>query len=132
MLHLRHDYMIGIDRIDREHEILINLIMEFQNGWQGGQTKTQLRRHLEEIMLFARFHFQREENFMEDRHFPGLDDHRGKHSGLIESLSNIIIAFEVDSAQPASIQNFLDSWFFDHISNDDAKIAQFIRTHGGE
>jgi hemerythrin len=126
MLAWSNEYLIGVDRIDLEHEAFFSLVCDFQLARLNHASKRELENLLEEIGLYARFHFRSEENVMESIGYPGLDEHRQKHWDLIESLSNIIVAYTIDSATPERIEAFLVSWFLEHTSKEDRKIAQFV------
>ncbi|MEY4684620.1 MAG: hypothetical protein RLZ25_1079, partial [Pseudomonadota bacterium] len=70
MLHWTDEYKIGNDRIDFEHHIFLNLVIDFQNARVAGAPKEKLERILDEIALYARFHFRSEENMMVDMLYP--------------------------------------------------------------
>jgi hemerythrin len=125
MLEWSRDYLIGIDRIDFEHEAFFSLIRDFQAARLRHAGKRELQNMLEEIGLYAKFHFRSEENVMEALDYPGLEAHRQKHWDLIESLSNIMVAYSIDSATPERIEEFLVNWFLEHTSKEDRKIAEF-------
>lgn len=125
MLEWSKDYLVGIDRIDLEHEAFFSLIRDFHLARVKHASKREFQNMLEEIGLYAKFHFRSEENLMEALGYPGLEAHRRKHWDLIESLSNIMLAYTIDSATPERIEEFLVNWFLEHTSREDRKIAEF-------
>jgi hemerythrin len=66
MLDWSHDYEIGNPKIDFEHHIFFGLIKEFHNARLNESDRERLGRILEEVALYARFHFRSEENLMKD------------------------------------------------------------------
>jgi hemerythrin len=125
MLEWSDKFLIGIDRIDFEHETFFGLVCDFEKARLANAGKEALLNILEEISLYAKFHFRSEENVMEAMAYPGLEEHRGKHWQLIEVLSNEILGLTLDRIAPEKIQDFLVDWFVNHTANDDRKIADF-------
>lgn len=128
MLEWSDTYLIGIDRIDFEHETFFGLVSDFEKARVENADKKVLLGILEEIALYAKFHFRSEENVMKSLNFPDLERHEQKHLQLIEDLSNKILGLTLDSITPEEVQNFLVDWFLHHTTNEDRKIAEFQKS----
>lgn len=125
MLEWSDKYLIGIDRIDLEHETFFGLVKDFEKARLRNASKKELLGILNEIALYAKFHFCSEENVMEAIGYPGLEEHKDKHLQLIDMLSNNILALTLDRVAPAKIESLLLEWFFHHTAEDDKKIVHF-------
>jgi hemerythrin len=125
MLEWSEQYLIGIDRIDLEHETFFSLVKDFERARLRNANKKELLGILNEIALYARFHCCSEENIMEAMGYPGLQEHKDKHTQLIDVLSNNILGLTLDRVTPDKIEGLLPEWFFHHTANDDKKIAEF-------
>lgn len=125
MLEWSDKYLIGVERIDLEHETFFGLVQDFEKARVRNASKKELLGILNEIALYAKFHFCSEENIMEAMGYPDLDEHRNKHLQLIEVLSNNILGLTLDRISPEKIQELLLDWFFHHTTTDDKKIAEF-------
>ena len=88
MLSWDHKYDVGIERIDAQHHIFFNLVGEFQEARLAGASREKLERILNEIVLYAKYHFYSELNVMKEHHYPGLVEHQVLHYELINDLSN--------------------------------------------
>lgn len=128
MLEWSDKYLIGIDRIDFEHETFFGLVSDFEKARLDKADKMVLLGILDEIALYAKFHFRSEENVMKALGYPDLEAHEKKHLQLIEDLSNKILGMTIDSITAEETQNFLVDWFLFHTSNEDRKIADFQRS----
>jgi hemerythrin len=128
MLAWSSEYQIGIAQIDREHEVLFSHLQNFHNAHTRNASKEDLFDTLRDVIRYVEFHFRSEENIMEALAFPGLEEIRAQHSSMSESLSEIVFAFEIDIAKPDKVEEFLSSWFHDHILKEDKKIADFKST----
>lgn len=127
MLEWSDTYLVGVDRIDCEHEAFFCLVRDFEKAVLDKADKQTLLSILDEVVLYAKFHFRSEENVMESIHYPELEDHKLKHIELIDSLSNKIIGLTIDSISAKDVQDFLVSWFLTHTTDYDRKIAAFLK-----
>lgn len=125
MLEWSDRYLIGIDRIDLEHETFFGLVKDFEKARLRNAGKKELLGILNEIALYAKFHFCSEENIMEAMSYPDLEEHREKHLQLIDVLSNNILGLTLDRISPEKIESLLLEWFFHHTTSDDKMIAEF-------
>lgn len=125
MLEWSDKYLIGIDRIDFEHETFFGLVSDFEKARIKNSDKKILLGVLDEIALYARFHFRSEENVMKALGYPDLEAHEQKHLQLVEDLSNKILGITLGSITAEEVQNFLVDWFLCHTANEDKKIANF-------
>jgi hemerythrin len=132
MLEWSDKYLIGISRVDFEHETFFGLVSDFEKARLKNADKKRLLGILDEIALYAKFHFRSEENVMEALGYPGLEDHRGKHMQLIDDLSNMILGLTLDSISPQKIEAFLVDWFLQHTANEDKRIAEFQKRAAAE
>lgn len=128
MLEWSDKYLIGIDRIDFEHETFFGLVSDFEKARVRNADKQTLLGILEEIALYAKFHFRSEENIMKSLNYPDLARHEQKHLQLIEDLSNKILGITLNSITPEETQIFLVDWFLNHTANEDRKIADYQKS----
>jgi hemerythrin len=99
MLKWSDQYLIGINRIDLEHETFFGLVKDFEETRLRQASKKQLLGILNEISLYAKFHFCSEENIMEAIGYPGLEEHKEKHMQSINVLSNNILGLTLRAVQ---------------------------------
>lgn len=118
-------HVIGIDSVDTEHETFSHLVSSFGQAMEINADKKVLLGILDEIALFAKFHFRSEENTMETLGFPDFMRHKELHMQLIDDLSNKILGLSLDRFTPKSVGDFLCDWFFSHTMNEDKKLAEF-------
>ena len=76
---------------------------------------------------YARQHFDHEKALMTDHHYPETYTHLWQHRELLDQLDMLIRSFEGASADIADYTTaFIDTWFTDHVSNSDARLAAFL------
>ena len=124
-------YLIGSERIDSEHRIFFDLIVSYHEGRLGGMSKERLALMLEEIVLYARFHFKSEENMMFDLGYPGLEAHRLMHRQLTERLGQQVVGANLGRYAPQELEAFLVDWFVHHVTEEDALVSAYVARSGG-
>ena len=126
MLSWDHKYDVGIERIDAQHHIFLRLVGEFKNARLAGESIEKLENILNEIVLYAKYHFYSEENLMKEHHYPVLDDHQICHFDLINEMGNLMVGMGLGLNQACDIEDFLVKWFVGHTTNEDAKFGKFL------
>ena len=120
-------YEIGIPDIDFQHQYFLQLIRRFYQRINDGMSKELVSSHLNEIILYAQFHFCSEENIMKLHNYPDYESHKKAHIDIIQVLSNKIGLFELNELTSNEITLFLIGWFIEHTVKEDIKFAPFIK-----
>ena len=111
-------YKSGFIEIDLQHIFLLELIKRIAISIDSEISIELTKDYLNEILLFARFHFCSEENFMKSMAFSGIEEHQKKHDGLIHLFSNAIMRFNMDEINTKELIVFLNEWFLEDINED--------------
>ena len=128
MLEWDHKFEVGIERIDAQHHIFFSLVGEFQNARLAGASMEKLDSILNEIALYAKYHFYSEVNVMKTYHYPEMKAHQKLHFNLLNDLSNKMTGLHLGLNQASDIETFLIQWFVGHTTNEDARFGRFV--HG--
>ena len=121
-------YNLGHEKVDAEHHIFLNLIVEFDALATQGVSQDKLIRTLKEIGKYAEFHFLSEENLMIDCDYPDLGKHMNLHRQLIATLEDQLFRLNAGTCIPNQVFDFLFQWFALHTSSEDKKLVSFIET----
>jgi hemerythrin len=116
----KDSYRTGNDRIDEQHEMLIeyaNSVFEM-NGLAGQMM--QLYAHL-------RTHFADEEVLMRGCRFPQYMSHRHLHHDMLARMNAISASIGRRQATDEEVHKFITKWVMVHIATEDVKIAAHIR-----
>lgn len=119
-------FEVGHERIDFEHRIFLGLIRELSHQVDQRAAEGRIRRTLSEIYKYADFHFLSEENIMADVHYPHLPEHREHHRRLLAELQDVIVQCGSGFGMGEAV-GFLFQWFALHTSQEDKRIAEYIR-----
>lgn len=116
------NFNTGIERIDFEHKIFIELVNSLKKSLDSNCPKSELLRILMEIEKYAEFHFISEENFMMRIEYPDFKKHQIQHFELLEQ-------FNLEKFDKLGLENFYDfikDWFINHTVAEDIKIKNFV------
>ena len=117
---------IDYERIDFEHRIFLDLIFEVNKEANGGCDQQRIKRLLNEVREYAKFHFISEENIMEEIDYPELESHRVLHRRLLSMLSDIAYDVTHQRIDYLDLVDYLFEWFTAHTTIEDKKIALSI------
>ena len=126
MLEWDHKFDVGIERIDAQHHIFLSLVGEFQSARLAGAGIDKLDSILNEIVLYAKYHFYSEVNVMKMYHYPELESHQTLHFNLINELSNKMTGLHLGLNQAGDLEAFLIEWFVGHTTKEDVRFGHFV------
>ena len=124
-------FELGNFRIDSEHRVFLDLVMELNRSHEAGIAPDKLARSLREIHKYAEFHFLSEENMMIDIAYPQMDLHAAEHAKLLKTLEQNIAQLMAGEDRLEEFLTFLYEWFSDHTIGTDYRLTQFIANHPG-
>ena len=119
-------YTVGNERIDFQHHIFLGLVSEFQAMRKSHLNDEKLKQIIDEIGMYARYHFLSEENMMRNHGYPDYLIHKKHHMVLIDELNNQSMGMQIGAVSAKEIEEFLVAWFVDHTSNEDKLLANYI------
>ncbi|HEY8094773.1 MAG TPA: bacteriohemerythrin [Methylobacter sp.] len=122
----------GIDKIDEQHQILVNLFNEANAKLTVNNNADFLEQITRDMLSYALYHFETEEEMMqkfgytEDK-IEDVDTHIQQH----RSFSTKVVAVRNDIKVGILISreellSFLNSWLINHILNTDKRLAAFL------
>jgi len=122
---------VGVDEIDRQHEMFIAIINELNDAMRKGKGRDVLEGIVKKLDYYATSHFMTEENYFALFGYPEAESHKKEHAYFIEKTS--AVRHDLSERKPAlSIQviEFLSKWLKDHIMRTDKKYSAFFRENG--
>ena len=124
-------YSVGIESIDNDHKKLIHLINNLQTAIDYKTDKQFEKQTLDEVIDYTKYHFTREEGFMEDNGYEDFVPHKAKHEKMIEQVNEYVQAYEKDeSGAIESLLAYLKSWLINHINGTDQEYSEFLISKG--
>jgi hemerythrin len=121
-------YETGHPRIDFEHRIFLELILQIESELLREAPVEIIGRRMTELFKYADFHFYSEESIMIDIGYPDFEMHHRIHISLLEELRRYILSMSIDLIRKADLIGFLVDWFSNHTTREDVKLAAFNRS----
>lgn len=121
----KSEYSIGIEEIDFQHKYFLKLINRLSIKAKEDLSAFLISRHVNEIIKYADFHFQSEENLMLLTEYPDFDEHYNLHKDLLDEIAVFLYGFNKGNKTFDELINFLMKWFIDHTIEQDQKFAKY-------
>lgn len=122
---------VGVIRIDKEHQGLVDLINNLHDKMLEGRAKDVLAPILEKLIDYTHTHFTNEETLFKIHMYPESTHHRAEHDAfrkkaaqLNEDLKNGQGALSVE------VTTFLRDWLVKHIMGTDMQYKAFFQSKG--
>jgi len=122
---------VGLQEIDEQHKILINLINRlFNEAILYKADKTVISAILEELVQYTIVHFAVEESLFRIFDYPDAETHQVHHDKLKQEVSSFQKKFAGGAVIDIELMNFLRKWLTHHIMMDDKKYTPFFLEKG--
>ncbi|OIQ69818.1 cyclic di-GMP phosphodiesterase response regulator RpfG [mine drainage metagenome] len=118
---------VGNLHIDEQHNILIDTINQLASA-ESQNDRAVVSMIIDELVSYAVFHFQYEEQLMEAGGYPEFDKHRRIHQSFVEWITNMReeFIFHRRAQFGERILNFLRDWLCTHILGEDQRYRTYI------
>ena len=120
---------VGNDKLDEDHQTLFKITDRYLKE-SSDRDREYTTTVLAQLTYYAKRHFKREEDYMEEIGFPGLDKHRDVHDQMNAQLMKLIDRNDACEANvQADVADFLANLWIEHIRVDDKRYKDFANSH---
>ena len=126
------DLSVGIEEIDEQHKILVNLINRlFDETVLHQATTGVIEEILHELVEYTVIHFAVEESLFRIFHYPGTESHTRHHDELKAQVLDIQKKIQRGEATVNNeLLMFLKKWLENHIISEDKLYGPFLLKQG--
>ena len=122
------NFELDIQGFDDHHKHLVDLINQLHTNLTSGLSKEILGNVFRELIDYASYHFDAEENWMREINYPDSSKHQDYHTAFINKVKEFQENFKNGEADlTIEMLHFLVDWLFEHILKIDAAYAGFAR-----
>ncbi|MGE5503284.1 MAG: bacteriohemerythrin [Actinomycetota bacterium] len=127
------DLSVGVGRIDDDHRRWIELFNALFAACFAGVGADVVRGTLAELVDYTKGHFAREEGYLAEVGYPGLEAHRQLHQALVVRVDAIMAELDGNPGREVSAEvlDFLQDWLIHHIKEQDLRYASATGTRPG-
>lgn len=124
----KEEYNLGDILIDTHHKIFFEMIKDLAAWHDNPEKDKEVVNVLRFLEGYIHMHFEAEEAFMSRIGYPAFDDHKSAHHEFIERVEGIKQDMHEDPTKVGfeTLLETAQSWFFDHILEEDLKIRDFV------
>lgn len=128
LINWNETYEGGIIIIDEQHRKLVDMLNALHDAMMIGQGAQIMGPLFNDLIDYTKYHFEYEEKWMQDNHYPNLSDHKLLHATLTNQVIEFKTAFESKKLTNAvTTNNFLKHWLIDHILEEDFKVMKSLK-----
>lgn len=121
---------VDVKEIDSQHKKLIRMVNDFYDGIQADDTRA-LGRLLTSLVIYAVYHFQTEEKYMDKFKYTDTADHKREHQLFVEKVADIKKRFDEGRlVLSVEITNFVKEWIVKHVMGSDKKYSRCFVENG--
>ena len=119
-LEWQDSYSVGVDELDDQHMVLIDMINYLHNIESEGGDLTEV---MKSLSWYVRDHFALEEKLMREAGYADIDEHIAGHRKFQEWFNSVQADMQAGKTDPKflakSIGEHLVDWLKNHITKDD-------------
>ncbi len=118
---------VGVSRIDKEHQKLIELINLLHSEMSLGKSNQVMDKVLDDLIRYTKTHFAAEETLFRTHNYPEAAAHKKEHDGLTKKVVELQADFRAGKTfLGAPTLNFLKEWLTQHILRQDMAYKLFF------
>jgi len=122
---------VGVQEIDEQHKILVELINRMYKAIITRNDKDELAAILNELAQYTVIHFAVEESLMRIFDYPDYEDHKQHHHELTQQVVELQTKVKAgESKISMEVLNFLRHWLTHHIQGEDKRYGPFLLERG--
>jgi hemerythrin len=108
---------VGVPEIDRQHQRLIELFNNLEDGLVRGSASRNVRGLFAELSSYTKYHFSTEVNMLRVEQYAGLDSHLAAHDDFVAKVEALGPMVQRDGIDQAAVEanRFLRGWILKHI-----------------
>lgn len=122
---------VGIQEIDEQHKVLVDLLNKLHAAIVEHHGSEVAQEIVNELAEYTKIHFAVEESLMRILGYPGYEEHKHSHEGLIDELVELRDKLQShQSSVSFELLHFLKIWLTKHIMEEDQLYAPFFVDKG--
>lgn len=122
---------VNIEAIDKQHRNIAVIINKVHSDFIAGN-RAPIIDHLKLLIDEIEKHFETEEVYMKQYHFPGYISHKLEHDRFYNQWVTRFEKIRSDDKTMVDMEQIdgLKRWFFNHLHLSDKKVGEFLNSKG--
>lgn len=114
--------------LDEAHIELVDLCARIDRAGGRNATATAIRERIRTFLMYARWHFAEEEEWMRTVDYPHFLDHKSDHSRLLQDAEDFVLSFGpgLQHEDGPAVASYFRFWLKRHMAAKDRAFRSFI------
>jgi hemerythrin len=119
---------VGLAAIDDAHRELIDLCNRIVWACEQDTSVSNVRERIRTFLMYARWHFHEEEEYMRRNRYPGYVDHKNDHRRLLDDAGDFVenLGDALTWEDGPAIATYFSYWLTRHTASKDSKLRDFL------
>lgn len=127
----KDEYSVGIESLDNDHKKLISLLNHFTTAYDYVMSEEFEREALNDLINYTKYHFDREEQLLEQHDYADLEAHKAQHKQMIKQVNSFMDLYNEKGHDALNeISDFLANWLINHINGTDKEYSELLTQQG--
>jgi hemerythrin len=123
----KEEYSVGNEEIDAQHKGLFEIVNNFIEAYNEGETRKVLLRTLMKLIEYTGYHFASEEALMELNGYPKYEEHVKQHKELINGINEVFEQIKSgDKEVDDKVLKLIKSWLINHVMKADKQYMPYL------
>jgi hemerythrin len=120
-----------VQEIDVQHQQIFGLVDSLSESILRLDPVSRRNEKKRELVSYIRFHFTEEEWLLESYAYPGIEEQKREHAGLLDRIVGATDLEEIHAPRTSeSSVDFLKEWLLRHTLLEDLRYKDFLRERG--
>lgn len=119
---------VSNESVDKDHKKLLGMINQLQTAAHYQTDAEEIGKILDDLVAYTRYHFEREEQLMQQHNYDGYKAHKLQHDEMVKQVARFIDEYRIDNTR--TIENvalFLKTWLVNHIKGSDQEYVPYLK-----
>jgi diguanylate cyclase (GGDEF)-like protein/PAS domain S-box-containing protein/hemerythrin-like metal-binding protein len=121
-------YLGGVEELDEQHRNLVHLGNRLNDALKHDESAETITQMFDELLVALAHHFDTENRYMTDYHYPEQSEHQADHARLLKEALHLKGQFS-EGRELSALQSIKD-WLLSHLAYEDKKLGAYLKRYG--
>lgn len=119
------EYSVHVAELDSDHQKLFSILNSVYENIMNSREVECVLPKIGELSAYINCHFSKEEQYMREKEYPGIEDHIAKHREFTRSIEELRIGYHNNDLEVSKeLIIVLGEWLLRHVLKEDRKYAE--------
>ena len=114
--------------IDEDHKKLFDIANRVDQLNHPNRRAEELKQTIRELYVYVKYHFEREELFMQEIQYPNADVHHEKHEAIVKEMNHYLTTSHHMGEMLENFRLLMNKWVLHHIMDEDIQLREFMKS----